>query len=136
MLRSWTIPAAAYILVTGSIGITAKIALRTITWRELLIWTALAYALAAVICVVLTNVDMTLNIGAGMGFLSGILAVTGLVSLFVALSRAEVIRVVPVTSAYPVVTLLLSAAILHERLSPTRVLGTLLVVAGVALIAR
>lgn len=136
MFQSWTLPAAVYILVTGTIGITAKLALRTITWKELLVWTAVAYAVAAVICVAVTNVNMTLNSGAALGLLSGALAATGLVALFVALSRADVIRVVPVTSAYPVVTLVLSAVILSEHVSALKVLGTLLVVGGVVLVAR
>jgi transporter family protein len=136
MFQSWTLPAAVYILVTGTIGITAKLALRTITWKELLVWTAVAYAVAAVICVAVTNVNMTLNSGAALGLLSGALAASGLVVLFVALSRADVIRVVPVTSAYPVVTLVLSAVILSEHVSALKVLGTLLVVGGVVLVAR
>jgi drug/metabolite transporter (DMT)-like permease len=48
----------------------------------------------------------------------------------------------PVSKAYPfvglgfIMTMLLGWLVLHESLSPTKVAGTLLVVAGVALIAR
>jgi drug/metabolite transporter (DMT)-like permease len=42
--------------------------------------------------------------------------------------------VVPMASSYPMVTLLVAVALLGERLSPAKVIGTLMVVAGLYII--
>jgi transporter family protein len=136
MFRSWALPAGGYILVTGAIGVTARIALRTVAWPEILICTAIAYVCVAVCCFIWARPTLGLNEGTGMGLLTGFLAATGIIFLFVALGHGEVTRVVPVTSAYPIVTLILSVFFLRESLPATRVLGAVLVVIGVGLTAQ
>jgi transporter family protein len=78
---------------------------------------------------------MRLGRGAGYGALSGALAAGALITLFLALDAGDVSRVVPITSAYPVVTVLLAALLLSERVTAGRVGATLLVVAGVILLS-
>ena len=48
-LGSWLAPALAYAVVTGLLGVTTKIALRTITWPTLILWAAAVYAVVAVV---------------------------------------------------------------------------------------
>jgi transporter family protein len=55
---------------------------------------------------------------------------------FLAITNAEVSRVVPITSAYPLVTVLLALLFLNEAFTVPRGLGILLVVCGVALLSR
>jgi bacterial/archaeal transporter family protein len=66
----------------------------------------------------------------------GLLAsVLGQGAYFVALKHAEASRVVPFSASYPIVALLLSALLLREPLTWTKVLGTLMVLGGVMLVA-
>lgn len=62
------------------------------------------------------------------------LAVGALILLYAALSSGEASKVVPVTAAYPALTLVLSALFLSENVSPARIVGMLLVVSGVVLL--
>ena len=56
-------------------------------------------------------------------------------SLFAALRNGPITLVAPVAAIYPLVTVLLSAMVLHHvRITPRIVAGTALTVAGVALV--
>ncbi|HJQ31809.1 MAG TPA: EamA family transporter [Pyrinomonadaceae bacterium] len=68
------------------------------------------------------------------GVLSGTGLALGLVCYYFALERAEASVIVPVTSVYPVISVLLSYLLLGERLRPAQWLGVALVVLGVALL--
>lgn len=59
----------------------------------------------------------------------------GQYTYYAALRRsAEVSRIVPLVGAYPLVTLLVAAVFLGERLTALKVIGTALIVAGVFLL--
>ncbi len=68
------------------------------------------------------------------GLLSGASLAVGLLCYYFALEKAEASVIVPVTSVYPVVSVLLSYALLGERLRPWQWAGVALVVLGVALL--
>ena len=67
--------------------------------------------------------------------ISGILAgLLGTWTYLAALKMGEASRVVPISATYPLVTALLSFLILKEDLTLSRILGTILVVAGIWLL--
>jgi transporter family protein len=68
--------------------------------------------------------------GGGWAAATAVLAASGLSLFFFALSRGDASQVVPATSAYPVVTLVAAALVLSEPVTPTRIVGTILVVAA------
>lgn len=68
------------------------------------------------------------------GVLSGVGLALGLLFYYLALYRAEAGIVVPLTAAYPVVTAILSALLLREKLSPLQWMGIVCVIAGVMLL--
>ena len=45
LMAGWVPPTIAYIFILGAGGVTAKLALRTITWEQLVLWVAVAYIL-------------------------------------------------------------------------------------------
>ena len=45
-MAGWIPPTLIYILVLGAAGVTAKLALRTITWEQMVLWLPIAYVLA------------------------------------------------------------------------------------------
>jgi drug/metabolite transporter (DMT)-like permease len=60
----------------------------------------------------------------------------GLIGSFIALRHADAVVAVPVMSTYPVVTVLASVAILGESVSGSKIVGVLLVLAGVVVLVR
>ena len=68
--------------------------------------------------------------------LSGLASAVAVISLYFALERADVVIVVPISSANPLVTLLIARLFLERLEEVTRwvLVGTVLVVMGVALV--
>jgi transporter family protein len=131
---SWLLPTLAYVVALGFLGITSKRALDTMSWRYLLPWTLLAYAVAVAVLLAFGKTDWRLHEGVGWAIASAALAVGSLILLYVALSLGEASKVVPVSAAYPAATLILAALFLGEHVSAARVAGTLLIVGGVVLL--
>jgi hypothetical protein len=51
-MAGWVAPTLGYVLVLGAAGVTTKLALRTITWEQLVLWVPLAYAAFSIVFVV------------------------------------------------------------------------------------
>jgi bacterial/archaeal transporter family protein len=132
---SWLIPSLLYMLMIGTLGVTTKLALRHLTWQQVIIWTAIVYAVIAII--MLAGGMASVRVGAGtlMAVLSGMLAAGGLIAFFFALRHGAASKVVPITSAYPLVTLVLSAVVLTEHVTALRLFASGLVVGGVILLS-
>ena len=128
---SWLLPALAYVLALGALGVTSKLALDTLGWQQLLPWTLLAYALTVGVLMALGQTSWRWQPGTGWAVATAALAVGSLILLFVALGLGEASQVVPVTAAYPAATVVLAALFLGESISPARVGGMLLVIVGV-----
>ena len=135
-MASWVPPALIYVVLLGMAGVTTKLALRTITWEQLVLWVPLAYIVIAVSLAIFRGTSFPLGVGGGWAAATAIFVSISLVLFFVALSRGEASKVVPVTSAYPAVTLIGSALFLAEAITAVRVIGTGLVIVGVVLISR
>lgn len=130
----WLAPSLGYALGVGLMGITTKLALRDISWQEMFLWVAAGYTVAAVTLIGVFGVRLGLTRADGFAAASGLFASTGLVFLFLALQHADAGKVVPITAAYPVLTAAVAAVALKEKITPVRLLGTLLVVIGIAMI--
>lgn len=135
-LMSWLLPTLGYALTVGLTGISVKYALKTISWQQMVLWVPLAYASFALILILGFGARFPLGVGGAWAALTALLASGGLILLFIALDRGQASVVVPVSSIYPVVTLIASAAFLAESVTVPKVVGTVLVVAGVTLISR
>lgn len=132
-MLDWLVPAVVYMVGVGTLGITTKLALRSIDWPALILWTALMYGIIAVVLLA-SGTRLSLRGGTGMAIASGVIASGGLILLFIALGRGAATQVVPVTAAAPVVTAVLAALWLSEPIGIRTILGTGLVVAGVVLV--
>jgi transporter family protein len=132
----WILPSLAYAVFLGLLGVTTKLALRTVGWQDVLLWLPIVYAVAAVAVVLTSGARLPLGVGGAWAAASAVLAAAAYVVFAIALERADASIVVPVTSAYPIVTVVASALFLAERVTVARVIGTLLVVAGVIVLTR
>lgn len=135
-MTAWFLPTLGYIVLLGATGITARLALRTISWEQMVLWVPIAYAVFALLFASFRGARFPLGAGGGWAAVTAFCAAGALVLLFVALTQGEAGKVVPVSSAYPVLTLFGAALFLSEPITVVRVAGTLLVVLGVVLLTR
>jgi uncharacterized membrane protein len=135
-VAAWIPPTIAYILILGAGGVTAKLALRTISWEQLVLWVPVAYIFFSALLLVFRGTRFPLGVGGGWAAATALAASSALILFFYALTKGPASQVTPATSAYPIVTVIGSAAFLSEKLTLVRGLGTALVVAGVILLSR
>ena len=135
-MAAWVPPTIAYILVLGAGGVTAKLALRTISWEQLVLWVPVAYIIFSAVLMIFRGARFPLGVGGGWAAATAFAASSALILFFYALTKGPASQVTPATSAYPIVTVIGSAAFLSEKLTLVRGLGTALVVAGVVLLSR
>jgi transporter family protein len=131
----WIIPTLYYVVAVGALGIFGKVALRTLQWPDMLLWTGVGYIAVAGILLALGKTRVAFVPGTFWAILAGATAISSLIALYLALGRGQVGTVSAVTAGYPVVTLVLAAVFLAEKLTLARGLGAALVVVGVAMLS-
>lgn len=131
---SWLVPTLAYVVGLGALGVTSKLALRTLSWQELLAWTAVAYVLVTAVVMLAGNRGIEFEANTWWAALSALIVVGSLILLYVALGNGEASKIIPITAAYPAVTLVLAAIFLSEGVSLAKVGGVVLVLGGVVLL--
>jgi transporter family protein len=134
MNAHWLIPTAAYVTAAGGLGVVSKLALQTLNWQHLLVWMGVGYAGVVAVLLALGDARLQLVGDTLWAVFSAVLVVGGLVVLYEALATGDASKVVPVSSAYPAVTLFLSGLVLSEPVSLAGVGGVCLVVAGVVVL--
>ena len=134
-MAGWLLPALGYVLLVGVAGITTKVALRTIEWQQVVYWVPVAYVVLSGILWLVYQKPMVLGTGGGWAIVTAFAAAGGLICFFYALSKGDASVVVPATSAYPVIALIGGAIFLSESITVPKVIGTLLVIAGVVVIS-
>jgi transporter family protein len=135
-MAGWVLPILAYIVILGATGVTTRLALRTIEWQQMVLWLPIAYVVFSIGFVAFGGVSFPTGAGSAWAALTAVCAAAALILFFYALTKGDVSVVVPVSSAYPVVTLIGSAIFLSESITPPKVIGTALVIAGVIVISR
>jgi uncharacterized membrane protein len=135
-MSGWIVPSLAYVLLLGGLGVTVRFALRGLGWRELVVWTATAYAIvAAVLLATGTRLRFPGGLPGWMTLLSAFIPPLAVISLYIALGRGQASRVTPLTTAYPFITVFLAAAVLSEKLTWQVLGGCALIVGGAVLIS-
>lgn len=133
-MARWLIPTLGYVAAVGALGVTSKLALRSVSWQAAIVATAGVYLLATAVFAALGEIRFGSGVDTFWAFASGTLAVGSLILLYLALGSGEASKIVPITAAYPAVTLVLAAIFLSEALTLGRVAGALLVIGGVVVL--
>lgn len=131
---AWLVPTLAYVVTLGALGVTSKLALRTLDWQELVIWSAGAYFLVAVILLTVGGGSIHFEVNSWWATLSAFIVVGSLILLYIALGNGEASKIIPITAAYPAVTLIGAALFLSESITAAKIGGMLLVLAGVVVL--
>jgi len=135
-MAGWIPPTILYIFILGAGGVTAKLALRTISWEQLVLWVPVAYIFFSVLLVFFRGASLPVGVGGAWAAVTAFAASLALILFFYALTKGPASQVAPATSAYPVVTVIGSALFLSEKITLIRGIGTALVVVGVVLVSR
>lgn len=69
-------------------------------------------------------------------FLGVFMAMAGVFAYLKAMSMSEASRIVPISSTYPLITLIIAVLFLGESFNLTKLFGTILIIAGVYLISK
>ena len=119
--------------IVEKIGLSGTQPLTAITIRTLAVCVVLfVYLIAAGKLKETFAVDMrTIILFSISGILAGLL---GMITYFTALKAGATSEIVPIAATYPLVTAILSVLILGEQITPARVIGTILIVAGIWLV--
>ncbi len=131
------------LLLWGTSGIFDKLTLNSMPGKSPLTAVFIRMAIASVLLMLIgcftglwDNIAHMPAMTATYLVVSALLAaVLGQVAYFYAVSHDEASRVVVFCSAYPLVTVLAAAAILGEALTYAKLIGALLVIAGLILLA-
>ena len=134
-MARWLIPTLGYVVMVGALGVTSKLALRSVSWQAAIVATTAVYVVATIVFAALGEIKLgSSGINVFWAFASGALAVGSLILLYLALGTGEASKVAPITAAYPAVTLVLAAIFLSEALTLGRAAGALLVIGGVVVL--
>jgi transporter family protein len=131
---AWLLPTLYYVVAVGALGVTGKLALRTLDWPDLILWTGAGYIVVASFLLAIGQTSLRISHDTGWAIASGALAISSLIALYLALGHGDAGKVISITAAYPAVTLVLAAAFLSEALTIGRVAGTVLIIAGVVIV--
>ncbi len=129
--------ASALLVIWGVWGLVAKFALREVD-MQIALWSQIAsLTLIPLYFVLFREMTPVKFVWAGMGwaYLSGLLGAGGTIVLYLLLRSAPLSVVIPISALYPVVTVVLSAIILKEKVGPLQIVGLVLAVAAIWLLS-
>lgn len=130
---------ASTIAAWGLFGLFGKLAVERID-QQVIIWGSLVVCpIVFLVYMVASGQLLPINLhasGISFALLAGLGGCVGTVLFYQLLAREPASLVVPLTSLYPALTVVLSAAFLHEELAPTRVVGIIFALAAVFLLSR
>ena len=130
----WIVPTMCYVVAVGALGVTSKLALRSLVWQDIILWSGIGYMLVASFLLIIGQAGVRSSSNTWWAVLSAALAIASLVSLYVALGHGDATKISAISAGYPAVTALLAAATLGEVLTAARIAGIALVIGGVVLL--
>ncbi len=128
----------AMITFWGVWGVTSKVAVERIGMQALL-WGQIATMFLFPAYFFLFKDMLPLKwdaAGIGLGIVTGVLGTLGTITLLLTLRTAPSSIVVPLSSLYPIVTVILAFIFLREELTPNRVLGIACAMTAVWLLTK
>ncbi len=131
--------AASTIAAWGLFGLFGKLAVERID-QQVIIWGSLVVCpIVFLVYMVASGQLVPINLhasGITFGLLAGLGGCVGTILFYQLLAREPASLVVPMTSLYPALTVVLAAAFLHEELAATRIVGIIFALTAVFLLSR
>ncbi|MCW5982224.1 MAG: DMT family transporter [Bryobacteraceae bacterium] len=135
-LPRWLAYCLACLFLWGVWGVLAKVASGRMSPKdEQILFTAGSLPVAAAALWRLKGALETHRIGALCGVLNGVFAGLGLIAYYVAMERGPASVVAPVTALFPLLTVLLAATFLRERVNRFQAAGIAAALVSIFLLA-
>jgi transporter family protein len=136
-LSRWLTYALLCIVAWGTWGFTAKLGADRIAPGPLQILATLGMVPLGLLAFVQRRMRLEKDApGITYGILNGVLSGIGLLAYYAAVSRGKVSVVGPVTSLFPLLTVILAFVFLRERLNRVQVAGVALSLVAIAIFSR
>jgi transporter family protein len=136
-LKIWYLYAVLTVVTWGLWGVCSKIASNYAKPRQALLFQTAGILVFALLVLVLEEfkIDWT-PVGFSWAAGGGFLAFVGFLTFFAALEQGKASTVVTLSALYPLVTILLSIAFLHEKLTTRQGVGIVLALIASVLLAE
>ena len=138
-MERWLAYSLLSLLLWGFWGVVLKQASRGLSWRQIYFYSGLATvtAVSTVAALYRGEVASTPRLGSLLAFAAGVFGTLGYIFMVKALAAGgEAAIVVPLTSLYPAVTVVLARLVLGETITPTKAAGIALAIAAIYLLSR
>jgi bacterial/archaeal transporter family protein len=136
LLPKWFIHSLVCIFWWGVFGFLAKIGSDRISPLQMQILFTIGMAMLALLVFPFSNRRIDTNkTGAMCGILIGVLAGLGGLAYFAAMRVGKASIVGPVTSLFPLLTIVLAAIFLNERMNKVQVIGVVLALASIVVLS-
>ena len=123
-MKVWYLYAVLTVVTWGLWGVCSKIAATYAKPRQALLFQTVGIVAFALLVFALEKFKIEWNAaGFGWAALGGFLAFVGFLTFFAALDQGKASTVVTLSALYPLVTILMSIAFLHEKLSMRQGIG-------------
>ncbi len=134
----WLAYSIATLILWGAWGVLLKIASEGRDWKQVYVTTNLAIVAMVAALLIYYRGQVLIRGWEGLVALAaGFAGTLGFVAMVLALSSGgKASIVIPLTSAYPAVTVLLSRIMLGEELGVLKTIGVVLVLVGVAILSK
>ncbi len=133
---NWLIFSILTVILWGFWGFFIKLASSQLGWHQVFIVTSSITFVFSLLTYVSIKPSAEVGFqGASYALVAGVLGAFALIFFNMAIKEGNAIVVVPVTSLYPVVTVVLSYLILSEKLTFTKGLGIILALIAIVLVS-
>jgi bacterial/archaeal transporter family protein len=136
ILKLWYLYAVLTVVTWGLWGVFSKLASNYSKPRQALLFQTVGVLAFALVVLVMEKFRFEWSVaGFSWAALGGFFAFIGFLTFFAALEEGKASTVVTLSALYPVVTILISIAFLHEKLNARQGIGIALALIASALLA-
>lgn len=136
-MKIWYVYAVLTVVTWGLWGVCSKIAATYAKPRQALLFQTVGIVVFAMLVLALERFRIEWNtVGFSWAALGGFLAFVGFLTFFAALDQGKASTVVTLSALYPLVTILVSIAFLHERLTTRQGIGIVVALIASVLLAE
>lgn len=133
---NWLVLSMITVISWGFMGFFVKLAYRYVSWPQIYIITNALMFASSLLVYISEKPSITVGTtGFNYALISGFISVLGTIAFYAALQGGKAIIVIPLTSLYPVITVVLSYLLLHEEITLTKGIGITLALIAIVLVA-
>ena len=135
-VMNWLIFSILAVVFWGFWGFFIKLAATQLSWQQVFIVTSSITFVFSLLTFVIVKPSFEIGSqGVNYALIAGVLGALALIFFNMAIKEGNAIIVVPLTSLYPVITVVLSYFILSEKLTFTKGFGIILALIAIVLVS-